>query len=368
MIDGIDDTPLAATPCAGGDTLTPAIANATGFHACIVGGNTGNTAQLFLTSGVDIGSGNTTTYTADTKVVARARTAPINTSQALNSYSMSFRTLDPSFSCDSTASPPTTWTMRTDFGNGADSNDAGNLSKWNHLPNRQPQPIKINDNEPLIITSVPRNASNCRNRRSGNGHNDPNNEKDFAGNSTLGENESWNGQSDTVVVSHKISLKDPRTFNGDADSCSGNVCASSNDGNVLIHEPGAAASLTPNPVVKMFKLGSEIPNYGGFDIDGTRVYDSNGERILSPGDQLSLGEFLASQSPPLAVTDGTNKWPDGGIKYRITSDVNHLGRDERIIAFEVGHNSDSNSNPGVDFQDNAFIIKSDAFKQKYSES
>ncbi|MEM9510066.1 MAG: hypothetical protein AAGA16_20675, partial [Cyanobacteria bacterium P01_E01_bin.35] len=46
LIDGIDDTVINGSPCDAGDILSPDIATASGFHACI---NGGNTAQLYLT-------------------------------------------------------------------------------------------------------------------------------------------------------------------------------------------------------------------------------------------------------------------------------------------------------------------------------
>lgn len=381
LIDGIDDTALAANAisCVAGQATTPAAPS--GFYACIQDDNgdgivedgsadingdgvindeddndvdgIGISAQLFLTSGIDTGATGTVgeTYTANTQVVARARVAPGNNSDDFNPYIMNYRTLNPRFACN----PDTDWSMRTDFGDAFAT--PSNLSQWNHDQNeqRQAQPIRITGNT-LVISSIPRRDSpavNCLNSRVNNGREspDPAAPRNFSGNQGLGENDDWITDDDVVAISHVINLKDPRTFNGDPDTCTSYPCTSSQYGKVYSQQDGAAA--TDNPHVKMLKHGSLVPDYGG--------YDANKNGVLESGDQKSLGEFLASQSPALAVADGT--WPSGNTRYRITSD---LKPNERIIAFEIGHEAISNTNAGVDFQDNIFVVSSEAFSQKFN--
>ena len=106
------------------------------------------TAKLYFT-GETITVSGTSGYSADTQTVARARTAPNNTSEDFESYTMSFKTLDPSFACTTSAD----WQMRTDFGESL--SNPGSITSWNHQANRQPQPIKTSGNQ-LVISSVPR--------------------------------------------------------------------------------------------------------------------------------------------------------------------------------------------------------------------
>ena len=315
------------------------------------------TAQLYFTGGTIANSGSSG-YSAETQAVARARTAPENNSEDLNSYTMSFRTLNPSFACNN--NPADDWEMRTDFGQ--NFGDLDDLTQWNHIENRQPQPIKITG-DTLIISSIPRNTSgNCLNSRDNNGREaDRTPPRDFSGNKTLGENDDWMTNDDVVAISHAINFKDPRTFNGDPTSCTSYPCADSTYGNGTVYSQKNIGPAAPNPAVKILKHGSTVPDYGGYDPenDGT---DADNDGVVDTGNQQSLGEFLASQNPPLAVADGT--YANGNTKYKITD---KLQPDERIIAFEIGKDTISSSDPGVDFQDNIFVVSSKAFKEKYSQ-
>ncbi len=368
LIDGIDNTTLLAsaiqcdtTPVTGGQITSPA--TPTGFYACIqdddLDGNVepedtdsiGISAELYLTSGVDVGGANLDTYTANTQVVARARVAPGGTSEDFTAYTMSYRTLNPRFACNSGSD----WSMRTDFGDS--KANPSNLAMWDYKANRQPQPINITG-DTLVVSSVPFGATGeCLNSRVNNGResSNPTDPRDFQGNKDLTHQAYWDpndsNDDDVVAISHEINFNDPRTFNGDPDTCTAYPCGGSSDGKVLSKNDGTAASL--NSSIIMLKHGSEVPDYGG--------YDANNDGVLDTGDQVSLGEFLANQSPPLATADGTH--PSGNTKYVVTDKVLP---NERIIAFEVGHESITNTNPGVDFQDNAFIVSSDAFTKKYS--
>ena len=304
------------------------------------------TAQLYFTGGTQTAGGKSDIYSADTKAVTRSRTAPENNSQNLTSYTMSFRSLNPSFACNTDSSND--WKLRTDFGESVGS--PSDLAKWNHDKDkpRQPQPIKITGNT-LAISAIPRGASgDCLNSRANNGREaNQTPPRDFSGNKTLGKQDDWTSDDTVVAITHVISFDDPRTFNGNTTSCPGNPCHSTN-GNVLTHNPGAAA--TANPYVKMLKAGSEVPNYGGYDPEGDGT-DADNDGVVDPGNQQSLGEFLVSQN--LARLESG------------TYIVENLGYDERIVAFEVGQTDISTSNKGTDFQDNIFIVKSDAFKKKY---
>lgn len=360
LVDGVSDANQEAT-CGGSDVPYK------GFFACVVDddgdstpGETEDsdgksiTAQLFFTGGTKTADGANSTYSADTKAVARARQAPTTTSASFTPTTMSFRTLNPSFACNSTSS----WSMRTDFGESL--SNPSNIHQWNHVAgeSRQPQPIKIS-NSTLAITSIPRNPDpdpglgNCDNSRINNGREttNPTDPRDFSGNQDLGKTEDWtaSGNEDVVAISHLIDFNDPRTFNGDPSTCSSYPCDGTPDGNVY---GGGTTDL--NAAVKVLKEGSVVPNYGG--------YDANNNKDLSDtGDQVSLGEFLHQQSPSLADKDISD--PNNPI-YTINS---NLKPDERIIGFEIGHTTNPTTNPGFDLQDNIFIVKSDAFAKKYDK-
>jgi hypothetical protein len=314
------------------------------------------TAELFFTGETITVSGQNTdnSYSADTQTVARSRIAPENNSEDLNSYTMSFRTLDPSFACSQTDN----WTMRTDFGESL--TDPGSITNWNHVQNRQPQPIKISG-DTLVISSVPTKpaGTNCNNSRINNGREatNPANPRDFSGNIGLGENDPWTSNNNVVAISQKIDFNDPTTFNGDKKgTCnSDHACTGSNGGKVNTTKPDNTQGV--NPAVAMLKRGSVVPNYGGYDADANGVMDT--------GDQPSLGEFLHTQSPSLATKTPTGALDAKGnpvYEYRIT---NELKPDERIIGFEIGQTD--TTKPGFDLQDNIFIVKSEAFSKEYDK-
>ena len=310
------------------------------------------TAQLYFTGKTKDASGiNASTYSADTKTVARARSTPDNNSDDFGSYITSYRTLEPSFGCNKDEE----WRMRTDFGNSF--SNPSNLDKWDFKDNAQPQPIAVNGNT-LIVSSIPtgnpdsgfvKSDSNCLNKRDNNGHGGTD-EANFEGNKRLGtddpSNSDWHtdDDNDIVAVSQAINFNDPRTFNGDPYGCSGASCYST-DGKVYTQKDGAAAVL--NPYVRMLKEGSPVPALEGYDMN------DDGD-TTDPGEQISLGEFLASKN--LAISDGSGGYVIDGLQ-----------NDQRIIAFEIGKSDTSNpdADPGVDFQDNIFVLQSDAFKQKY---
>ena len=160
LIDGISDTTLTAgaIQCDPGQTTTPA--SPAGFYACI---QDEISAQLYLTSGIGVGRTEENkkkiidTYTANTQVVARARTAPGNNSNNFISYTMSYKTLGAVYGCNPSGSG-TNWKMRTDFINDPsdpNSEEGNRNKKWVHQENRQPQPIKIDTGSNLTINSIP---------------------------------------------------------------------------------------------------------------------------------------------------------------------------------------------------------------------
>ena len=315
------------------------------------------TAQLYFSGGTKTAGGGSSTYSADTKTVARARTAPKNNSQNLSSYTMSFRTLRPSFSCNT---DPLDWEMRTDFGESLDN--PGSLANWNHIEHRQPQPIKITGDQ-LVISSIPRGipaGTDCLNRRVNNGREttNPTDGRDYTGNKGLGEKDAWKDNAEVVAVSHVIDFGDPTTFNGDIkDTCDdNNACG----GSVKVNNGDTD---TMNTSIIMLKRGSIVPDHGGYDSNNDGDTDDAGE-------QKSLGEFLVEKG--LAEKTGTKDNPI----YTIISEQESgkptiLGADERIIAFEIGHDvskadttPSSTQNPGIDYQDNIFVVKSNKFKEK----
>lgn len=300
------------------------------------------TAQLYFTGETKNASGyHTSTYSANTKTVARARSTPDNNADDFGSYVTSYKSLDPSFACNSS----TDWLMRTDFGDSF--SNPSNLDKWEHQTDAQPQPISVNG-DTLVISSIPRgvgSGTSCLNNREGNGHGDSSTQ-DFNGNKDLSATDDWHTDpnNDIVAISHAINLDDPRTFNGDPVTCSSYPCTSSIDGKVYTQKDSAAAEV--NPYVVVLKEGSQVPALDGYDMN------ADGD-TTDPGEQISLGEFLESKG--FATLNGS------------VYEISGLDKDQRIIAFEIGKSDVSDSSdPGVDFQDNIFVLQSDAFAQKYS--
>ena len=348
LVDGVSDE--EQTIACGGTNV-----NYKGFFACAVDddgdGVAGEpedsdgqaiAAQLYFTGGTITAGGESSTYSADTKAVARARTAPGNKSEDLKSYTVSYKTLGAVYGCDQFGSM---WTMRTDFINAPDDPDnesANDNKKWVHKPNRQSQPIKIDTSRNLEISSVPIISSNCISRggdRAVNGQTYTNStlteessiyEKDDSGNYVL---EGGKPKLATGVhrVKHTIDFDDPATYNGyETDNI--NV----SDGTVVF-----------------LRKGSIVPGNIGYDPDNNS--DNND---ASDGDQRSLGEFLADPDP-----DVTGE-PVYARKVGDNYEIINISDSERIIAFEVGQESTATNQPGFDLQDNIFILTSDVFSKK----
>ena len=350
LLDGIDNTTVSL-PCPAGTTTTPATPQ--GFYACITGTNT---AQLFLTGQTKTASGVNDTQTNDSQVVARARAALAQRTDENDAMNWDVEGLGGSFNCKP---PSTMWDMQTDF-TSKDPDDPNNPSKtkntsWTQTTdeNRQAQPIEIDPEKILTITSSAVGKTGCINTPS--------------------------------PVSHTIDFGDPRTFNGDHET----------------DDTQNASLVGSGDVVQFFKKGFNIPIYGGYNPDG-------GTHDPSQGDQLSLGQFLYNKGLAIPVDGGdpndigtTFKLPEDDSelqtyldssaletylsdKYSNLSDAEKtvfnndveafktaskekfktLGDDQRIIGFEMGTHTDT-TQPGFDLQDNIFVVTSSIFKKKF---
>ena len=389
LIDKIDDTTVTSGICGTGQTLTPAT-SASGFYACIsdddndgntenltdtntdgtistadgytVGSNdtngdgviddedgadvdgTGIAAQIYFTGGTATATESGSGYSADTQVVARARIAPESKSEDLTAYTVSFKSLGAVYGCN--PSSGSKWTMRTDFINNSDDPDnqsGNNNKKWTHRPNRQPQPIKVDTSNDLEILSIPIESDDCISRGGNlavNGITYDNTnigeqgsvyQKDDSGNYILDSDGKPQLKSDVHVVKHTVDFDDPATYNG---YVTDNIQVG--DGTVVF-----------------LRKGSIIPGNVGYSPNGN---DTNKQR--------SLGEFLYDPDPtvtgePTYANNIGDRDGDGKDDYEIIN----IGKDERIVAFEVGQESTATDHPGFDLQDNIFILTSDVFSK-----
>jgi len=335
LIDGIDDTNIAADPCLG-DTLAPALGTASGFHACINGGN--NTAQLYLTGETKI-AGGTDTYTANTKVVARARTASPGTTSTFTSYTMSYKSLGAVYNCH--PSYDSKWSMRSVFDIGGDE------KSWIHQDGRQPQPIQIDTstNNSLKVTTIPVKPVNsagvpltgtpgvddynCMSR----------------GSEAADGTEALADYADASLFPNFSSVPFTMNFTGPNywKSFNGNEPGDNDPSD----DPIWVTDDNGNETILMLKEGSIIPgNVTGYDFNNDTVED-----------QDSLGKFLATAPNNYAVPVNPSDLSQG---YRVTG----LEPDERIMAVEVGHNA--SGVPGFDVQDSVIILASDLFAQDHS--
>ncbi len=347
LIDNISGNSVTSE-CPTG-TTTPA--SPTGFYACIT---STNTAQLYFTGLTKTVTGsNTDNYAANTQAVARATTAPVNTSDDFASYTWSFKDLGGAY-YGGGCSPA--WKIRTDFGN--NSSDTDDTKKWIRDSTRQPQPIAIDPTKPLTITTSPVGATGCNSRGFENRW-DPVN-RTMTTTPTNGTEPLSQYKKDQygndLLVSHTIDFTDPRTFNGNE------VSGGSDYNDPIVKTDGS-------PTVQFLKNGSPVPQLGAFDSNGDGDYSD-------PDDQPSLGKFLYDKG--LAILDPTSPTTDTSLpeaKFLITSDSSKLAADQRIIAFEVGQTNpysdpptNSIPNSGFDLQDNIFIVTSDIFKKTFDSS
>jgi hypothetical protein len=300
------------------------------------------TAQLFFTGETITVSGqDTDSYSANTQTVARARTAPENNSEDLVSAPWSFEGLGGNYNCKS----GTSWDMQTDFDN---SDDGSNKTTWiqERDRNKQAQPITINSDQPLKITSTPVNATDCTSKS------DP--------------------------IEHEIDFGNPITFNGD--------CSATNSADCTAYNNKPRVKGDTDETVQFFKKGYQVPVYGGYDGGTTNTSD----------DQPSLGKFLYTKGLAIPLGGGDPNDPNTIFKIPSSSDeltsflnassltpaqkkiFKLLGDDQRIIAFEMGQlysdkNNDGSAitggrNPGFDLQDNIFVVTSSVFKKKFQHT
>ncbi|NJL51822.1 MAG: hypothetical protein HC930_05600 [Hydrococcus sp. SU_1_0] len=355
LIDGINDTPIASSAltssCPSPGLVSPVSDPPSGFYACITGTNT---AQLFLTGQTKTASGEyDDSQTNDSQVVARARIRDADDTDTYTGISWSVKSLGGKYECSRSTSPATLWDMRTDFG--SDSTDPDNTTKWiqNSSIGTQPQPIEVDSSKPLTITSSaigPGTGCNSVGNSSTDGSEDL---RDY------GEN-----------ISHTINFDNPTTFNGDRDDDAYNT---------------SQVDSTKSGV-RFLKKG-DVPKFGGYTANPSSP---------SPDDQPSLGKFLYDKhmtiisptnitiddpSTPLVDERLTNPETQFIIptKEELLADLtltaaekaafSLLGDDQRIIAVEVGQDSDElangDPNPGFDLQDNIFIVTSDIFSKKF---
>jgi type II secretory pathway pseudopilin PulG len=364
LIDGINNTTVTSPCTASGGTVTPA--TPTGFYACITGTNT---AQLFLTGQTKTASGvGNDSQTNDSKVVARARTRAANTTNTFTAVNWSVRGLGGKYECNRNTSPAPTWDMRTDFGNNSANPDQ--TTKWiqNSDSGKQPQPIEVDSDKDLIISSSAIDQTGCNS----------------IGNEGTDGSEALSSYTETL--SHIVDFDNPYTFNGDR-----NDATVHNQDQVDIAKEG----------IRFLKKGA-IPVYGGYEADPNNpTSDPN-----DPNYQPSLGKFLYDQKmaiidptythtildDPLTLSiDESDPLTSPLTRYiiptdqQLTDDTNltaaekeafiTLGDDQRIVAIEMGQkfhdkNNDlstitGDKNPGFDLQDNIFVVTSDAFSKKY---
>lgn len=356
LLDGIDDQDVT-TPCTSG-TATPATPQ--GFYACLSlqdstaayepdedsdNYNPRNSAQLFLTGQTKTAFGVNDSQTNDSQVVARARTTLPDQTDTFSSIDWSVQGLGGAYSCTPGG---TTWDMKTDFSNSSDT------ISWTQSADgdKQPQPIEIDSDQPLIITSTPINGSNCI--------------------------------SASAPILHTINFGNPTTFNGDCDTQStSGTCSSSALNQTRVN----------GDIVQFFKKGYSIGDYGGYDANNDGVitipYDADGDGTISAAegagtnDQPPLGRFLHSKG--LAIPDPITANPNlPGTNFKIPNDQTELdaylstsglsatekakyrvlGEDQRIVGFEMGQTD--TTHPGFDLQDNIFIVTSSKFAEKFA--
>ena len=345
LIDGIDDEVISNACTSVGGTQTPATAK--GFYACLDGANS---AQIFLTGGIDTTTGNSTTYTADTKAVARAKEVTVNKAIAAATIPTNFQTLLVDYNCSFetkeewnstfTAKIPVTdntktkkWDVRLDFNNNPNPDtltktDAAydDTTGWVHKDNRQPQPIDIDTNNDLKINLSPVGETGC--------------DSDGNANTTGKEALSTYDYTKEHTIKFMKDDTDPNydandwhTFNGDPETGTHDNPDVKGDGSVLV-----------------LKNGSELT--GNLSSSG---YNFNGQ-VDSSSAQQSLGAFLESKG--LAEFDSSIDSPNGG--YRIKD----LDSNQRILSFELGGHTNA-SESGFDVNDAVFIMTNDKFAEKY---
>ena len=358
LIDEIDDTSLSGNPCtAGGGTLSPSSSATVGFYACI---ENGNTAQLFFSGQVANAAGNyNDNYSTDTRVVARAKNKTVDKAEQAEGDPLYFRSLEATYHCQAT-SADSTWKMRTDFNNSLDPEiDPDNTFPWIHDPSRQSQPININTNNPLKISSSPVGGTDCDSR----GNPNTNGTEDFS--------------EYDVTVSHTIDFNDPTTFNGGET----NQPDVTGDGYVMIYRKGSTintfnggyeqgladqdsigeflyskgyAKKISDTSYRLFNDSDtlNIPGEPGYDSNiPTSILLENNERIIS----VEVGQTDNGQTINQAITDLD---PNQDRTGDLTNDGDTIVDNDDYYFDEDGNGQ---AHPGFDGQDSVFILSTDGF-------
>lgn len=309
------------------------------------------TAQLYFVGKTEKGE-----YKADSQIVARARVAPKPKPEFKKPNPVYFKSLNPQYGV------PGCWKVRNDFGQGEDPrfdpNSANttqkakalkNVMTWVHDPNlpRQTQPLNIDTTKPFTMvasafTDNPDPANDSCLAKGNRFKQKLVSINDNGSNAVYGYVKA--DGTDAVNATDKVRTTGKETIHTyenkvwhklefpDADDTAAEKAAK------LASYNGGA---TDNPDVKgdgtvyMFKNGSEVPDVGGYDVDGDGNYEP------ADGDQPSIRDFLEAKG--LVDADGN---------------ATGLQPNQRIVAFEIGQ-TDINQ-PGFDYQDSTFIMTSDA--------
>ena len=129
-------------------------------------------------------------------------------------------------------------------------------------------------------------------------------------------------------VSHTIDFDNPLTYNGYTTGGNDLYVGKGSDSTVLFLRPGDIVPANPG-------------------------YDADADAGTADNNQKSLREFLTEKG--YLNLDNTVR----GAEDVISGTEKYIGKDERIVIFEVGQ-TDS-GHPGFDRQDNIFILSSDVF-------
>ena len=400
LIDGINDTPLVASAiqCGAGQDTSPA--NPTGFYVCIqdddLDGVTedgatdtngdgvvdaddstddtddiGISAQLYLTSGVDIGRRDGSdnkilqTYTANTQVVARARVAPDDNSENFAAYSASLTSFTGQYGVDGC------WKVRSDFGKGRNPSFDPTLASphpdalediytWIHEDNRQPQPLDIDTTKPFTMVASafakqdPNGAGFDKCIARGNSFKQKLVSIDNGGNNAVYSNVDGDGK-DIAAGDSKVPVngtEEIHTYDQKIWHTIEFPQKGDNNSEITQKRDTFNGNETENSDVKgdgtvyVFRSDSIVPDVGGYE--------------HPDGNQPSLREYL--QDPNQDGNTG-----DAFVNADGTFLPGKLDSDQRLIAFEIGQDDSTlngNPNPGFDLQDNLFLITSEAFEAK----
>ena len=333
------------------------------------------TAQLYFAAETDAGI-----YKTDSQVVARARVAPLRRFGLSELTPVFFESLNPQYGrfINNNNSRPC-WIVRNDFGIGEDPRfdpDSTNtvqkekaLQKpmtWIHEDNRQPQPLNIDTTKPFTMVASAFAAENPDGQdfaqclAKGNRYkqklvsiNDDGSNAEYGnidenGDDVDADNKvAANGAEKIYTYENKVwhTIEFPKGGDSETEIADKRATFNGNEtGNADVKGDGT---------VYMFRKDSIVPEIGGYDADNDGNYEP------AQGDQPSLREFLRDPNQ-----DGNNN--DAYVNADGTIIDGKLEPNQRIVTFEIGQENQylddgTTPNPGFDFQDNMFIMTSDAF-------